>query len=200
MGLLDKIFGGTKSENAESPENSDFTSSAKLMDEDRFWEIIQIVKNNSANDYEQKYEELAKQLHTLTPDDIILFANRFRFFRGQANTWELRGAIHIIQGGCDDDSFTYFREWVIGQGKEFFFKTIREPETLAQLETGFIEETSEFEGSGDVPSTVFKEMTGQDMPCPFQEDQDTTGKEWTEEGDDLKKRFPLIYARYPDNL
>jgi hypothetical protein len=200
MGLLDKLFGGKKSEKNEPLKNVNFTSSAELMDEERFWKIIQPVKDNSKGDYEQQYEELANTLHTLTPDDIILFANRFRFFRGQANTWGLWGAIYIIQGGCSDDSFNDFREWVIGQGKDFYFKTLQDPETLAELENEFIEETSEFEGLGYVPSTVFKEITGQEMPYPFQENHNTTGKEWEEEGDDLKNMFPKIYAKYPDNI
>ena len=200
MGLLDKLFGGKKSEKNEPPKNVNFTSTAELMDEERFWKIIQTVKDNSQGDYEQQYEELEKKLHTLTPDDIILFANRFRFFRGQANTWELWGAIYIIQGGCGDDSFNDFREWVIGQGKDFYFKTLNNPETLAELENEFIEETSEFEGLGYVPSTVFKEITGQEMPYPFQENHDTTGKVWVEESDDLKNMFPKIYAKYPDNI
>jgi len=44
----------------------------------------------------------------------------------------------------------------------------------------------EWEGLGYVPSTVFKELTGQEMPFPFQENHDTTGTEWAEKSDDLK--------------
>ena len=83
---------------------------------------------------------------------------------------------------------------------EFYFKTLKDPETLAELEKEFIGETSEFEGLGYVPSTVFKELTGQEMPYPFRESQDTTGKQWAQEGDDLKNMFPKIYAKYPDNI
>lgn len=200
MGLFSSLFGGTKSENNELPKNINFNSSDALMDEELFWKIIQTAKENSEGDYEQQYEELAKQLSILSPDDIILFGNRFRFFRGQANTWELWGAIYIIHGGCGDDSFNDFREWVIGQGKDFYYKTIKDPETLADLETEFIEEASEFEGLGEIPSTVFKELTGQEMPYPFRENYDTKGKEWAEESDDLKNMFPKIYAKYPDNI
>jgi len=200
MELFNKLFGGINPKNNEPHKNLNFTSSDKLMDEDRFWSIIQRTKENSEGDYEQQYEELAKQLHKLTPDEIILFGNRFRFFRGQANTWELWGAIYIIHGGCDDDSFNDFREWVIGQGKDFYYKTIKDPETLAELETEFIEEASEFEGLGYVPSKIFEELTGQEMPYPFKEKHDTTGVEWSEEGDDLKNMFPKIYAKYLDNI
>ncbi len=191
-------------QNNTNYENANFTPLSKFMDEDQFWKIIQTVnensQENSQGDYELQYEELAKQLHTLTPDDIILFANRFMFFRGQANTWELWGAIYIIQGGCDEDSFKIFREWVIGQGNDFYYKITKDPDTLAELETEFIETTAEFEGLSRIISKVFKEITNQDIPYTFQENLSIAGVKWDEEGDDLKNRFPKIYSKYPYNI
>jgi hypothetical protein len=200
MGLFDKLFGGgKKSSNVEPPKNANFTSSDKLMDEDQFWKIIQTTKDNSNDDFEEQQEELTNELRKLTPDDIILFGNRFRYFRGQANTWELWGAIYIIHGGCSDDSFNDFREWVIGQGKDFYYKTIKDPESLVEIDTDKIDEV-EWEGLGYVHSTVFKELTGQEMEYLFKEKQETTGVEWEEESDDLKNMFPKLYAKYPDNI
>ena len=200
MGLFDKLFGGTKKdENVEPPKNTNFTPSDRLMDEDQFWKIIQTTKDHSNDDFEEQQEALAKELRKLVPDDIILFGNRFRYFRGQANTWELWGAIYIIHGGCGDDSFNDFREWVIGQGKDFYYKTIKDPESLVEVDTDKINEV-EWEGLGYVHSTVFKELTGQEMEHLFTEKQETTGVEWEEEGDDLKNIFPKLYAKYPDNI
>ncbi|MBS1560226.1 MAG: DUF4240 domain-containing protein [Bacteroidetes bacterium] len=200
MGLFDKLFGGTKrTSNEEPPKNTSFTSSDKLMDEEVFWNIIKSSKDKSKSDYELQIEELANELRQLTPDEIVLFGNSFRFFRGQANTWELWGAIYVIQGGCGDDSFNDFREWVIGQGKDFYYKTINDPESLVEVPTDEIVEV-EWEGLGYVPTTVFQELTGQEMPCPFEENYDTTGIEWEEESDDLRRMFPVLYAKYSDNL
>ena len=199
MGLFDKPFGGTKKNSTPEPPDTNFTVSDALMDEDQFWKIIQTAKDNANGDYEQQQEELASELRKLTPDNIILFGNRFRQFRGQANTWELWGAIYIIHGGCGDDSFNDFREWVIGQGREFYYRTINNPETLVDVETGKIEDV-EWEGLGYVSGTVFEELTGQEMPYPYQEKQETTGNEWAEEGDDLKQMFPRLAAKYSDNI
>ena len=81
MGLFNKLFGGTKKDsNVEPPKNTNFTSSDKLMDEDQFWKIIQTTKDSSNGDFEKQQEELAKELRKLTPDDIILFGNRFSSF------------------------------------------------------------------------------------------------------------------------
>ncbi|MEO6229899.1 MAG: DUF4240 domain-containing protein [Ferruginibacter sp.] len=199
MGLFDKLFGKTKKDsNVEPPKNTKITSSDKLMDEDEFWKIIQTTRDHSSGNFEEQQEELANELRKLIPDDIILFGNRFRYFRGQANTWELWGAIYIIHGGCSDDSFNDFREWVIGQGRDFYYKTVKDPESLVEIDTEKIE--VEWEGLGYVHSTVFKELTGKEMEYFFKEKQETTGLEWEEEGDDLKSMFPKLYSKYSDNI
>lgn len=200
MGLFDKLFGTAKKDPKAAPsKNINFTSSDTLMDEDRFWKLIQTTREVSGGDFELQQELLAKELRKLSPDDIIVFGNRFRYFRGQANTWELWGAIYIIQGGCSDDGFNDFREWVIGQGKDFYYKTIHDPESLADLDTDSLGDM-DWEGLGYVPSTVFEEMTGQEMPYPFQEQGETQGTEWAEGSDDLKKMFPRLCAKYPDHV
>ena len=144
MGLLDKLFGKGK-DNSDANSDLKFTPSEELMDEDRFWNIIKQSKDKSFGDFEKQQVEFAKELRKLTPDNLILFGNRFRYFRGQANTWELWGAIYIIHGGCSDDCFNDFREWVIGQGKEFYYKTLTEPESLADIVKDKFEEL-DFEG------------------------------------------------------
>ena len=199
MGLFDKLFGVTKKNQTPEPPNTNFTASDALMDEDSFWHIMQTAKDNANGDFEVQQEELAIELLNLAPDEIILFGNRFRYFRAQANTWELWGAIYIIHGGCGDDSFNDFRECVIGQGKEFYYKTINDAETLVNVETSEIEDV-EWEGLGYVSARVFKELTGQEMPYPYQEKLETTGNEWAEEGDDLKQMFPKLAAKYSDNI
>ncbi|PWJ90653.1 uncharacterized protein DUF4240 [Flavobacterium araucananum] len=199
MGIFDKLFGGKKNIKVEKPKFTNFVSSDELMEEEEFWSIIKITKDNSKDNFELQQLALANELRKLTPDEIILFGNRFRSYRGLANTWELWGAIYIIHGGCGDDSFNDFREWVIGQGKDFYNKTIKNPETLVEVETEKIEDC-DWEGLGYVAGTIFEELTGQKMPYSFQENHNTTGNEWEEDGNDLKNLFPKLYAKYPDNI
>lgn len=182
-----------------SGSNISFAPSDALMDEDQFWQIIQTTKNKANGNYEQQQEMLAKELSILTPDEIIQFDNRFRYFRGQANTWELWAAIYIIHGGCGDDSFNYFREWVIGQGKDFYYQTIKDPETLIDVDTALIGET-DWEGLGYIPGDVFEELTGEKIPALYQENFETTGEEWNENSDDLKRMFPRLVAKYSDRI
>ena len=198
MGFLNKIFGNKKTNN-EPLKNNGFIPSKELMDENKFWEIISTSKEKSSNDFELQQNELKNELKKLNPNEIILFGNSFRHYRGKANTWELWGAIYIINGGCGDDMFNDFREWVIGQGKYFYYKTIQNPETLVELDSELIEDT-ELEGLGYVPSDVFETITGEEMPYLYQEKLETTGHEWDEDNGELKSIFPNLYAKYPDNV
>jgi hypothetical protein len=49
---------------------------------------------------------------------------------------------------------------------------------------------------GYIPAEIFEELTGQEMPNGFKENQDIKGEEWKEDGDDLKRMFPKLYAKY----
>jgi hypothetical protein len=188
MGLFNKLFGRGRN------GNNKFTPSIELMPDDTFWRIITTTFDSSAGDFEVQQEELEKELRKLSPQDVILFDNKFRQLRGHLYNWELWGAIYIIHGGCSDDSFMDFRDWVIAQGQEFYTKTLSNPESLVDIDEDKIE--IDCEGIGYIARTVFTELTGQDIPSEYLENQKITGKEWTEEGDDLKKMFPKLYAKY----
>jgi Protein of unknown function (DUF4240) len=191
MGLFDKILGGNK-------KGNDFKPSADLMQEEHFWTIIKSTYDNANGDFEAQQEEMTKTLSKLSPQDIIHFDNRFRDLRGQAYDWQLWAAIYIIHGGCGDDSFTDFRDWVISQGKDFYYKTLANPETLVELDTEKIE--VEWEGMGYIASTVFEELTGQEIASEFRENQNIKGTEWSDENnDELKKMFPTLWAKYAEN-
>jgi choline dehydrogenase-like flavoprotein len=68
------------------------------------------------------------------------------------------------------------------------------------LEAGSKGDEVDWEGLGYVHSSVFKELTGQEMEYLFKEKQETTGAEWEKGSDDLKNMFPKLYAKYPDNI
>jgi len=50
-----------------------------------------------------------------------------------ANKIDLWGAAYLINGGCSDDGFDYFRGWLIAQGREVFERTVADPDALAEL-------------------------------------------------------------------
>jgi hypothetical protein len=186
MGLFDKIFKGGK--------KTGFTETEELMPEDNFWEIIKTTYEKSGGDFEKQQEALKEALRKFTPQEVLLFDNTFRQLRGNAYDWKLWGAIYVIHGGCADDSFNDFRGWLIAQGKDFYYRTLQDPETLINVDQDRIE--VDWEGMGYIPAEIFEELTGQEMPNGFKENQDIKGEEWKEDGDDLKRMFPKLYAKY----
>ena len=191
MGIFDKIFG-------DKNKDVNFNESSDLMSEEQFWSIIKLTYQNANGDFDEQQNELIKELKKISLQDIISFDNRFRQLRGQAYDWQLWGAIYIIHGGCGDDSFTDFRDWVIAQGKDFYYRTTSNPETLVEIETEKIE--VEWEGMGYIASSLFEELTGKEIPSTFKENQEIKGNEWSEENnDELKIMFPKLWAKYADN-
>jgi hypothetical protein len=194
MGFFSKLFGSGK---------NDFTPSADCMPEDRFWELIGASRDAAGGDAEEQESALTALLQELPLNDLIAFENRYRQLRGQAYTWPLWGAAYIVNGGCSDDGFCYFRDWLIAQGQEVYTNTLADPEWLADFE--FPEEETDLDGEvisskaifaeeiGYVADSVFQQRTGKHIPAEFAENNELTGREWKEEGDDLARMFPRLW-------
>ncbi|MEZ4950510.1 MAG: DUF4240 domain-containing protein [Saprospiraceae bacterium] len=169
----------------------------ELMDENKFWALIQASKAAGKGDYEKQKIELVKLLLKQKPKEIAAFDNRFRYTSNQLYHWDLWGAIYIIDGGCSDDGFDYFREWLIGQGKEMVETAMNNPDALADFE---IERDTDWEGLGFMAYNAFYYKTGADLyqgylaTIPFE----LKGEEWSEDNDDLERRFPRLFEKYKD--
>jgi hypothetical protein len=46
------------------------------------------------------------------------------------NQWRLWAAGYVIAGGMSDDSFHYFRSWIIGKGQKVFEVAMKDPDEL----------------------------------------------------------------------
>jgi hypothetical protein len=191
MGFFDNLFGGGKKE-------SDFTPSAELMPEDQFWKLIVQANKEAAGDLEAMVGTLSALLQKRPLQDLITFTNRWRQLRGEANTWALWGAAYIIEGGCSDDGFTYFRDWLIAKGPDRYKPAMADPESLIDVDRD--EEQGHYgEDVYFVAIALFEERTGEkDIPALFQENFETTGTQWDEEGDDLERMFPRLWAKFSE--
>ena len=152
-----------------------------------FWKIIENSKANSKNLIEQ-IESLKNELRKLTEIQIVEFDNRFIALKNKAYRWDLWGAIYLLRDGCSDDSFEYFREWLVGQGKEKFEAAIKNPESIKD----FVELDSNWEGLGYCALYIYQEKTGKKyIPSDVQIKQNPTGEEWEEEK--LPEMFPSLF-------
>jgi hypothetical protein len=113
-------------------------------------------------------------------------------------------------GGCSDDSFDYFRAWLIAQGKDVFESAIRDPETLIptleKLEEG---EYPEREDLLFVACIAYVKKTGLDEEHYYDLfEQVTKGQydcpsiefDWDENDEErLKRKFPKLWERFGEN-
>ena len=124
----------------------------------KFWEIIGAI--GQSGDCQSYAERLREQLLALSPDDIAEFQSRFNELLYQSYTAELWGAAHLLNGGCSDSNFHYFRAWLIGQGKDVFEAALANPDSLSQLEA---DEELMCEELLYVAYSVYREVAGREM-------------------------------------
>ena len=74
-----------------------------------------------------------KGLERLGDQEILEFGHRFYENLCELNHWNLWAAGHVITGGMGDDSFHYFRSWIVGKGKTAFDFAMQDPDELAPL-------------------------------------------------------------------
>src|SRR3954467_2475577 len=103
------------------------------MDARLFWKLIQQAKRASHGEIAQQVEFLGQKLKQLSVDDIIAFERLFIQFMDESYRADLWGAAYLINGGCSDDGFDYFRGWLIAQGESAFAVAIHDPQTLTRI-------------------------------------------------------------------
>jgi hypothetical protein len=98
------------------------------MTDDRFWELIDQARGNSAASADPG--KLKAILDPLTDAEVMEFGHAFYERVCDLNQWRLWGAGYVITGGMSDDSFHYFRSWIVGKGREVFALAMDNPDEL----------------------------------------------------------------------
>jgi hypothetical protein len=101
------------------------------MTDERFWALIDEARAGS--NASTPPNQLRNVLERLGNQEILEFGHKFCENLCDLNHWNLWAAGHVITGGMGDDSFHYFRSWIIGKGKIAFDLAILDPDELAPL-------------------------------------------------------------------
>ncbi len=83
----------------------------------KFWTLMKAARD--ADDGEQ-FEALKGALLRLKPEEMLAFNKRYEELIDAAYSNDLWGAAYLINGGCSDDGFHYFRVWLVSQGEEVY--------------------------------------------------------------------------------
>lgn len=160
MGLFDGLF-GKKENKSTNQDTSGLTKTAEMLDEDLYWTIVDKSLKNTKNQDDQE-QFLIKEIGKLTPKQMIGFRLRTDKFLYDTYNSEMWCAGYIMNGGCSDDGFEYFRNWVISRGKNVYYNAIQNPDNLIS-EVDKNAEMYEFESFWYVALEAFKQKTGKDL-------------------------------------
>ncbi len=167
------------------------------MTKDEFWEHIRATRRL---DPDEHAERLAARLAKLPVKEILSFGRWWQTMKARSYTWKLWGAAYLINGGCSNDGFEYFRNWLILRGREVFEAAVRDPESLAAV----------LKGDGEVEAEVtpaydaYCAATGEDDYVAALEKQypnlpgyPALKKGWDFDDDRaMRRRYPTLFATY----
>ncbi|MGO9600802.1 MAG: DUF4240 domain-containing protein [Isosphaeraceae bacterium] len=168
------------------------------MDRPTFWKMIDRSHKQSDGDLDEQLELLRSQVETLEATEIVEFGRIFHEYEIKAYTWDLWAAAYIVGGGCSDDGFSDFRGWLISRGEKAYEAALRDPESLVQVVSDA--DQCLYEGFQYVASQAWENKTGKkaieypryDLTHPTE----PAGEPWSEDGDDLRQRFPKLWKRF----
>ncbi len=162
------------------------------MDVKRFWQLVAAAREEAGADVDARVESLRQVLAEESPEELQSFQKHYDEMISRSYHWDLWAAAYMINGGCSDDGFRYFRDWLISEGEPVFERAVESAESLADVTvTNFAEN----ELYGYVALGLFERITGGELERDFSTDFSMpAGDEWQEE--DLGRRFPLLGKKY----
>jgi hypothetical protein len=107
----------------------------EAMDIRQFWKLIEDarVRVDDAADSEAIAARAAVLLSTFPRKEIVAAQRVLGGLLAASYQNALWAAASLINGGCGDDGFDYFRGWLILQGREVFDRSLADPDSLADL-------------------------------------------------------------------
>ena len=105
------------------------------INKDTFWALIQEAKDTCGQDTDAWAKYMIDRLAGLGPDQSLMFLNYMDAYKDLSFRYGLWDAAKIFRvDGCSDDSFSYFRSWLIVQGKDVYMAALADPDSLADVE------------------------------------------------------------------
>ena len=161
------------------------------MIEQACWSIIERAREGSEDD-EQTSERVLELLREASLEQIEAFERGRARLMERSYTWALWGAAYLINGGCSDDGFDYFRGWLLTQGREVFEAALADPDSLAAI----VDDEVECEAILYAAYQAYEEKTGGGFDG-IRMDYSNLGEGWDfDDGDEMRRRYPRLWAKF----
>lgn len=187
-------------------ELAELKPTAEMMNEDQFWAIVQKAVDEAGDDEDEYLEVVMHELSKLSLKEMVGFRLRTDKLLYDSYTSEMWCAGYLMNGGCSDDGFEYFRLWVISRGRKVYEAALANPDNLID----YIAEDAdmdffEFELFWYVAIDAFEEATDADLYDYIDDDNFTTREgnypnfefNWDEEDpESMKKLCPRLFEQF----
>lgn len=178
------------------------------MDTPRFWEMIETARSQASDPADgQEVADQASTLLAARPHEEIVAAQQILWdLMADSYRSPLWAAAYLINGGCSDDGFEYFRGWLISQGRDVFERIGAEPDGLADLPAVRAAASDgmeiECEEMLSIAWNAHKMATGRQLPADaFTVRYGELDPAWKFDFDDrteMARRLPRLAALYLD--
>ena len=184
------------------------------MDREQFWALIEAAKAAPGGDCQAQTAHLIAALRQRSVSDVLDYDHLHSWLMAQSYRLELWGAAYLINGGCSDDGFDYFRGWLLGQGRATWQAALAHPDSLAshprvrartpqQVPFDYLE----CEDIWGVADRAYQALTGQELtvevadmhpwPSELQEEDWDPGEDWDfDDAAEMRRRYPRLWALY----
>jgi hypothetical protein len=176
------------------------------VEKKEFWSLIE-----KSREFDEQAEWLTEALAEKGLEEVLDFEFLFQKLMNDSYKSRLWGAAYVLMGGCSDDTFDYFRGWLIGQGEEIFNNVMKDPEFLAEyinednLDDEGFPQIEELLSVGLDAYTLIKTGDTEWDDEIYDELLEALGKkglkpaseiEFDWEEDDLEDFFPVLWERF----
>ncbi|MFG2875316.1 DUF4240 domain-containing protein [Streptomyces sp. NPDC048337] len=172
------------------------------MDKQTFWKLIETARADVADD---RVAERAAELLAGRPETEITGAQQVLWdLLSESYRAPLWAAAHVINGGCSDDGFDYFRGWLLTQGRAAFEAALADADSLAD-HPAVREAAAEGleladEEALSIAWTAYESATGRELPeDSFTIDYPPLDPAWDFDFDDTQEtaaRLPRLSALF----
>jgi hypothetical protein len=164
------------------------------MTREDFWKLIDNAVGPADFGEAVNHEVLRESLVALKRPELLEFAGHMHGAVEGAFTTEMWGAAYLINGGCTEEEFIYFRGWVIGQGSRAYSDAVKNPDTLADS----VDPDADAHEDADILGLafdVYTENKGNDEGFEFEsQSKELSGDEWDFEDEaEMSARFPRLW-------
>ncbi|MCX2180541.1 DUF4240 domain-containing protein [Streptomyces sp. SKN60] len=175
------------------------------MNREQFWVLIeeareQVLDTRDASGIACRASELlaGRSSPEITAAEQILWDLMADSYRNP-----LWAAAYVLNGGCSDDGFDYFRGWLIAQGRTVFERAVADADTLAVLpdvRAAAPEGVFDCEEMLSIAWNAHRKATGQGLPADvFTIRYPDLDPAWDFDFDDreeMARRLPALSALY----